>query len=209
MPGWRCLADCLTQPNFADADTERERRAFLQELRGRGISASSVSASSAAKSWDLPSELVSQVTQPRDEGAVTALRLLKNSLLPTHPYRLDATTQSVASLTRRRLLEFVRRAYPLNRLTLAIVGDVDPAVVIEQLETRLGPATPTAASPPAVVESVLDPAPTQQHLLFSCPVSTRTWSWVFQRRGFLIPAARVWRCCSSCSPGLRVVCRVS
>lgn len=164
--GLALLADCLTQPNFADADTERERRAFLQELRGRGISSSSVSSSSAAKSWDLPSELVSQATQPRDEGAVTALRLLKNSLLPTHPYRLDATTQSVASLTRRRLLEFVRRAYPLNRLTLAIVGDVDPAVVIEQLETRLGPATPTAASPPAVVESVLDPAPTQQHLLF-------------------------------------------
>ena len=164
--GLALLADCLTQPNFADADTERERRAFLQELRGRGTSPSGVSSSTAAKSWDLPSELVSQATQARDEGAATALRLLKNSLLPTHPYRLDATTQSVASLTRRRLLEFVRRAYPLNRLTLAIVGDVDPAVVIEQLETRLGPAAPTATGPQAAAESVLEPASTQQHLLF-------------------------------------------
>ena len=123
--GLALVAECLQNPSFSEAEVERERRTLVQELRGL-----------------------------EGEGAPAAVRLFKQTLLGSHPYQLEPLPQAVAMLSRRRLIEHFRRAYPVSRLTLAVVGDVDPAEVAEQLEALLGqapasPAPPLAPPPPS------------------------------------------------------------
>lgn len=117
--GLALVAECLQNPSFSEAEVERERRTLVQELRGL-----------------------------EGEGAPAAVRLFKQTLLGSHPYQLEPLPQAVAMLSRRRLVEHFRRAYPVSRLTLAVVGDVDPAEVAEQLEALLGQGPASPAPPP-------------------------------------------------------------
>src|SRR5205823_3991209 len=107
---------------FAEEEVENERRRVLEELHGK-----------------------------EESAAQAALRLFLRALFPRHPYRLDplGTPQSVAGLSRRRLLEFYRRHYPPERLTVALVGDAEPAQVIARLEGLLPPeAADWSKAPP-------------------------------------------------------------
>jgi zinc protease len=61
----------------------------------------------------------------------------------------------VAALTRRRLAEIYARRYPIERLTLAVVGAVDPAQLLRRAEALLPPAAAPAPQP--------EPSPMDSH----------------------------------------------
>lgn len=154
--GLALLADCLSQPSFSEADADRERRAIITELRGelhgelhgdRRAAASPSLLGTLEAPAPSPDATAAQLL-PRDDAATAALRLFKGALLPGHPYALEPSLQSVGGLSRRRLLELFRRTYPLSKLTIAVVGDVDPQTVLERLDARL-PAAPPSPPPPA------------------------------------------------------------
>lgn len=120
--GLQVLLGCLRRPALSEAEVEAERWRVLAALRHR---------------------------EDTDLGEA-ALRLFLRALFPRHPYRQDplGTEASVASLSRRRLLEFYRRHYGPEHLTLAVVGDVDPAGVIARVEASLA-QRPADAAPVA------------------------------------------------------------
>jgi zinc protease len=119
------LADCVLHPSFDEEELEKERRHVLEEIRTRDDNVSS-----------------------------EAFRLFQRALFPKHPYRLDVigTTQSVTSLTRRRVVDHYRQAFPLDRLVISIVGDVDPEAVVERARALFG-AEPALAAATAVAPS--------------------------------------------------------
>lgn len=145
-PAWEqglaLLADCLRNPLLAEEEIERERRRALEELR-----------------------------QKEEDAAQLGFRLFLKTLFPHHPYRLDplGTPQTLMALGRRRLLDYYRRRYPLSRLTLVLVGDVDPARAVERAEALFGAgaegegAEALAVGTPAPVP---DPAPAQPLQVF-------------------------------------------
>lgn len=167
--GLALLADCLSQPSFSDVDADRERRSLSVELRGDARAehneprTAPASLLGALEPLGVNSEVTAAQLLPRDDAARAALRLFKSALLPGHPYALEPSVQSVGGLSRRRLLELFRRSYPLTKLTIAVVGDVDPQTVLERLDARLPAAA--AVSPPAVA------APTPPPELPSTPAS--------------------------------------
>lgn len=152
--GLEILADCLANPQFADDELERERRVVLDEIRA-------------------------QDRNPAD----LALQLFSSALWSRHPYRLPelGTTDAVASLSRRRLLDHYRRYYAISGLTIAIVGDVVPARVVAKLQSLLGDATGVASDAAVVpVEparsepiEVFRPSPAEDaHVVLGYPGTT-------------------------------------
>jgi zinc protease len=119
--GLELLADCILNPAFSDAELEKERRQALEEIR----------------------------TQ-EDNISSEAFRLFQQALYKKHPYRLDAlgTAQSVAGLTRRRILDYYRRYVAPSDMTLAVVGDVDPAAVVKKVQSLFGDPGKKGAPPP-------------------------------------------------------------
>ncbi len=105
------VADCLLNATFADDELEKERRIVLDDIRAQ-----------------------------EDSLGQVAFKLFHGAIWQKHPYRLDpmGTTQSVASLTRRKLLTHFRQRYSTSNLTIAIVGDVDPARVQAKVGALLG-----------------------------------------------------------------------
>ena len=130
--GLDILLDCLLHPAFADEELDRERRQVLEEIRTQEDNISSV-----------------------------AFRLFGEALYPHHPYRLDplGTPATVAAFTRRDLADYYARHFTPAGLTIAIVGDVDPAAIIAHLSAALGPA-PVGDSPrSSIAQPPIDPPP--------------------------------------------------
>lgn len=116
--------DGLSPPEPSESDFERERRQLVAE------------------------------TRHLEEGLQPSLRLLKHHLYAGHPYHLEPSVQSLSGLSRRRLLELLRRAYSPSQMTLAIVGDIEPHTVLSLVESRLQTSShpvphPVAAPPPS------------------------------------------------------------
>jgi len=127
--GLDLLVDCLRNPRFAEEDVEQDRRVALDAIRVRDLDAANV-----------------------------ARRLFEDAIYAGRPYHEDAlgTSESVAALTRRRLLDFFRAAYGPAGLTLAIVGAVDPARVADRVQALfadapLAPRERTAPPPSSAV----------------------------------------------------------
>jgi zinc protease len=118
--GLALLVDCLRHPAFADEEVERARRAALERVRER-----------------------------EDDADVSAARLSAATLWAGHPYRLplSGTAASLAGLSRRRLVDHFQTFYGASNLTIAIVGDVDPAQVAETLEALFAGAPPPLVAP--------------------------------------------------------------
>ena len=114
------LADCLLRPSFPATEIDDSRRIVV--YRGR---------------HDLRDPLLE------------AERLFREALWPGHPFRLDplGTAQSLAGLGRVRLLDHYRRHYPVSRLVISVVGDVDPKAVVATL-TALFAEAPGGLPPP-------------------------------------------------------------
>lgn len=127
------LADCVLNPAFAEAELDKERRQVLDEIRAQ-----------------------------EDNVSAEVFRLFVKELYQRHPYRFDVlgTAQSVSGLTRRRLVEYYRRHVAPERMTLAIVGDVDPAEVVVKARALFGAHQRAAASFEAPApEKLIEPPP--------------------------------------------------
>jgi zinc protease len=118
--GLEIVADCILNPAFADDELEKERRQALEEIRTQADNISS-----------------------------ETFRLFQQTLYKRHPYRLDVlgTAESVAGLSRRRVLEYYRRHMAPSQMTLAVVGDVDPQTVVQKARA-LFELPGRAAAPP-------------------------------------------------------------
>lgn len=118
--GLSIVRDCVEHPNVSDVDFERGRREVLVQLgvRERGAPIKET------------------------EASRTAWKLFLHNLLGSHPYALRPTEQSLTGLSRRRLIDFYRQHYSRDGLVLAVVGDVDPAALLDELAPWLGSATP-------------------------------------------------------------------
>lgn len=121
--GLAVMADCLLRPGFPAAELDGGRRVVIDRARsGDG------------------------------DPARAAWKLFRDALWPDQPFRLEpaGTPASLAALTRVRLLDHYRRHYPLDRLVVAVVGDVDPrevAAAVASLFVERG-ARPVSAPPP-------------------------------------------------------------
>jgi zinc protease len=98
--GFDLVADCLLNATFAEDELEKERRIVLDDIHAQ-----------------------------EDNLGHVAFKLFHAAMWQKHPYRLDpmGTPQSVAGLTRRKLLNHFRQHYNTSNMSLAVVGDVDPA----------------------------------------------------------------------------------
>jgi zinc protease len=109
--GLDILADCILNPTFPAEELEKERRQVLDELHAQEDNLSSV-----------------------------AFRLFAEHLYRKHPYRFDVlgTPASVRGLSQRMLRDFYARHFPLATMTISVVGDVDPARVLEKMAGLFG-----------------------------------------------------------------------
>jgi zinc protease len=157
--GLELLADCILEPSFSEEELEKERRQALEEIRTQADNISS-----------------------------ETFRLFQQTLYPKHPYRLDVigTADSVASLTRRRLIDYYKRHMATSQMTLAIVGDVDPQAVVAKVRALFGnagkaapppeaPAAPWDAAHPVAAQQVWKFQNKQQaHIVYGFPGTTIT-----------------------------------
>jgi zinc protease len=111
--GLALVADCLAHPSFPEAEVERARLAQLDRARAG-----------------------------EDDAAAVASRLFAATLWPSHPYRLplSGTGESLAALTRRRLVDHYRTFYGAANLTIAVVGDVSVERVVGVLRAAFADA---------------------------------------------------------------------
>ena len=150
-PAFELFADAIAAPAFAAEEVQRERTLQLDELRSRD-----------------------------DNPAGVAFLLFAETLYQQHPYRFDALgNESSVSRLEPGLLSAARTLlYPAGGVTLAVVGDVDPAEVQRLVRARFGApggAEKTVLSPPQerAIEAprravrVLDKA--QAHLVLGFP----------------------------------------
>src|SRR5262249_9432325 len=124
--GLDILADCILNPTFPDDELEKERRQVLDELHAQEDNLSSVT-----------------------------FRLFSEALYKKHPYRFDVlgTATSVAGFSQKVLRDTYKRWFPLADMTLAIVGDVDPARAVEKATALFGAeGTQHAPAPKVSVE---------------------------------------------------------
>jgi zinc protease len=109
--GFDLVADCIQNATFSEDELEKERRIVLDDIRAQ-----------------------------EDNLGQVAFKLFHSAMWQKHPYRLDpmGTPQSVAGLTRRKLLNHFRQHYNMSNLTIAVVGDVDAARVKAKVAALFG-----------------------------------------------------------------------
>jgi zinc protease len=120
--GLALVADCLARPAFPEQAVDAAERAQLARARDDARVA--------------------------DTGSQAALRLFQQTLAPEAAPRAEA--DPAPALGRFALLDRYRRRYPLHRLVVAVVGNVDAASVARALAGALPGAAPTdTPAPPA------------------------------------------------------------
>jgi predicted Zn-dependent peptidase len=117
--GLELLADCLLRPSFPAGEVDGSRRVVVDRARVAD-----------------------------GDPARAAWRLFREALWPGHPFRFDplGSASALAGLGRVRLLDHYRRHYPLSRLVVSVVGDVDPQEVVATLTALFSDAA--AGAPP-------------------------------------------------------------
>jgi zinc protease len=146
--GLALVADCLARPAFSEQELDGAQRAALARTRDEA--------------------------RAGDTAARAALRLFGETLWPDAARRAEGDTPP--ALGRFALLDRYRRRYPLSRLVVAVVGNVDPAAVAALLANAFpanapdaprvlaAPTAPAAAVVPATVASPPAPAATASPL---------------------------------------------
>ena len=131
--GLALLADCLTAPSFREDELELERRRVLEQIR----------------------------TETDQPGSV-AFRLFHEAMFPRHPYRmpLAGDASSVASFTKRSLLDWHQRWLQPSQMVLTVAGDVDPEKIVAAASAAFTSGKPRLVEPPKpVVENPFDDGP--------------------------------------------------
>ena len=121
--GFDLVADCILNASFSEDELEKERRIVLDDIRAQ-----------------------------EDNLGQVAFKLFHSAMWQKHPYRLDpmGTPQTVAGFTRRKLLNHFRQRYNTSNLTIAVVGDVDPARVKAKVAAMLGASSEQNLEKPEV-----------------------------------------------------------
>jgi zinc protease len=130
------LSDMVRAPMFPDEEIERLRGQFLMALR-----------------------------EDEQDTSVRASRALRSIMFPpTHPYsRLSrGTIETISTLTREDLLQFHTLYHPAAT-TIAVVGDIDPAVVMALIERFFGDWQAPGAPPRVTLPDPL-PLPDQRRV---------------------------------------------
>ena len=131
--GLDLVAQCILQPHLDWAEIIAERHQLMDERQAR-----------------------------ESEVRHAGLRAFATTLYQSHPYRMSPLGEldSVAAIDRRALRAHYARHYPVSGLTLAIVGNVEPAAAMARVEQRLGsiPA-PSSSSEPARPTEAFDGRP--------------------------------------------------
>ncbi len=123
--GFELFAEVFNRPSFPEAEVARERQLQLQDIAAR-----------------------------EDRPSSVAFELFAKTLFTLHPYRLSLSgeTASVEQLTPARLRAFHQTYFDPSRMTLAVVGDVDPHAVIEAATKAFGQSRSTPAAPTIAIE---------------------------------------------------------
>ncbi|MBN2574831.1 MAG: insulinase family protein [Deltaproteobacteria bacterium] len=132
--GLGLVADCLLHATFPADELDKERRIVLDDIRAQ-----------------------------QDNLGQVAFKLFHTAMWQNHPYRLDpmGTAASVAGLTRRKLLNHFRQRYSTSNLTIAVVGDVDPARVRAKAATLFGGSGEQPLEKPVVPSEAPQTEPAQ------------------------------------------------
>ena len=132
--GFDLVADCLRNATFPEDELEKERRIVLDDIRAQ-----------------------------EDNLGQVAFRLFHAAMWGKHPYRLDlmGTAQSVAGLSRRKLLNHFHQRYSTSNLTIAVVGDVDPARVRAKVAALFGDSPEQTLEKPLVPSEPVRAEPAQ------------------------------------------------
>lgn len=128
------LADMLMTPTFPEREIEKLRGQFLTSLRERD-----------------------------QETSFQADRAMREMLYPEyHPYHRPSggTIETIQHLSRDAIVAFHQRYHPAAT-TIAVVGNVAPEAVIDELERWFGPWNVPATYPP----TILPPVPPLQTVL--------------------------------------------
>lgn len=109
--GLDILADALQNSSFDADELQRELKVVLEEVK-----------------------------QGEDNPSRVATQALFSTAFTRHPYRRPVIgyAKTVRSFTRARLLEFFRRWYVANNVTLVVVGDFDPRRARAAIEKAFG-----------------------------------------------------------------------
>ncbi len=138
------LADMLRAPAFSDEEIERLRGQFLMMLR-----------------------------ENEQDTSVRASRALRSLMFPpAHPYsRLSSgTIDTISALTRDDLVHFHSLYHPAAT-TIAVVGDIEPAEVLDLIEWFFGDWQ-TAGMPPQMI--LPDPQPLSGRLQVHVPLQGKS-----------------------------------
>jgi zinc protease len=149
------LADTLLEPRVDRDELAREREVILEEIR-----------------------------QGSDDPARTVAQSLFATAFVAHPYRrpVIGTAESVRGFGERELVEFFRRYYVADNLTLVVAGDVDPTRVRRTVERRFR-AMPTGRPARFVAREPVQTAP-------RASATFRDLSEAYISVGFHVPATR-------------------
>jgi zinc protease len=136
--GFELLAECLRFPALAEAEIEREKELLAEEIRSS-----------------------------RDRLDQQAFLALQRGLYGSHPYgrSILGTEESVARLAGRRLRAFLERQTAPGRLTVAVVGGVDPGECRELAERYLARNIPGKGGEPRLPGPVRFPGQPRQVML--------------------------------------------
>lgn len=134
-PGLDIFTSCLLEPTFPEEELERERQSALEDLVARS-----------------------------DNPSAIAFDAFAQALFGEHPYGWTqlGTEASLRSLTREDVFAAYRSQLAPERLSIAVVGDVDPVETVRRLELAIGRAHahPEARpwSPPAPPQPLEQPS---------------------------------------------------
>jgi len=157
--GFDLFAEVATAPSFPEGEFAREQKLVLQDLIARE---------------DRPSSI--------------AFELLAKELYRVHPYRMSTIGErhTVEKLTPDVLRRYHQAYLNPSQMTLAVVGDVDTAEVLNKAREAFGTPKPGAAPPPVLpvepewsgpreARKVLNKA--QTHLVLGFPGARITDPW--------------------------------
>lgn len=118
--GFDLLSECLLSPRFDSEEVSRAQRRQLFRIDAQ-----------------------------KESPSNRAFALFHRTIFRKHQYRnpLSGSKASVSTLDGAKLQIHYRKHYPISALTLSVVGDVDPKLVIARVEARF--AAETAKTRPA------------------------------------------------------------
>lgn len=98
---------------------------------------------------------------------------------PDHPYGRIVDQQSLSRITRAGIEQYYKRMYTAPNLIVAVVGDVDPAAVVRQLDRVF--TSPSAGAPYVWKQPIELKSPLAcRMLLVDRPASTQTYFYIMQ-----------------------------